>query len=303
MVERSQRFRRENPCRICGGYDQMPRGKRVRCSGFLSSDGRYAHCTREEYAGDLKLSPSSQAYCHALRGDCGCGRRHGPIPPVTFLPPRPASKRAADVVYDYVSGEGQLLFQLVRRSGEKRFSLRRPDPERPGKWIWNLDGVEPVLYRLHELLQTPQEQIVFVVEGEKDADALWNIGLVATTNPMGAGKWSSEYSKDLAGRPVVAIADNDDDGRRHVQQVAGDTAPSAASLKVIDPLPGVGKGGDVADWLANGGTAQKLLTLAAHAPDWDDSRSDAFKEGFRPTDFASVLRLRSAGRCQRSRRG
>lgn len=80
-VTRTQRFRRDHPCPICGGYDLA--GKGYRCWGFLSGDGRYAHCTRQEYAGYL-FRGKDGAYAHYLTGYCRCGESHGesPLPPV-----------------------------------------------------------------------------------------------------------------------------------------------------------------------------------------------------------------------------
>ena len=50
-----------------------------------------------------------------------------------------------------------------------------------------MQGVERVLYRLPEVLAAGE---VWVVEGEKDADSLAALGIVATCNAGGAGKWS-----------------------------------------------------------------------------------------------------------------
>jgi hypothetical protein len=99
--------------------------------------------------------------------------------------------------YDYRGEQGELLFQVVRFE-PKDFRQRRPDGH--GGWIWGLGNVRRVLYRLPELLKAPSEQPVFVVEGEKDVDALIAMGLSATTCPMGAGKWLPEYSESLRGR-------------------------------------------------------------------------------------------------------
>ena len=68
--------------------------------------------------------------------------------------------------YDYTDEAGNLLFQCVRYA-PKDFSQRRPDCS--GGWIGNLKGVRRVLYRLPAVIAA---QIVFIVEGEKDADAL-----------------------------------------------------------------------------------------------------------------------------------
>lgn len=69
--------------------------------------------------------------------------------------------------YPYHSADGKLLFEAVRFD-PKEFCQRRPDGK--GRWIWNLDGVQRVLYRLPELLSADPAKWVFVVEGEKDVD-------------------------------------------------------------------------------------------------------------------------------------
>jgi putative DNA primase/helicase len=52
-------------------------------------------------------------------------------------------------------------------------------------------GVEPLPYRLPELIKN-RDSTVFVCEGEKDADNVVDLGLVATCNHGGAGKWRPE---------------------------------------------------------------------------------------------------------------
>src|SRR5262249_41783734 len=93
--------------------------------------------------------------------------------------------------WNYTDEAGNLLYQVVRFA-PKEFRQRRP--EGTGGWIWDLKGVEKVLYRLHELQGQPR---VVVVEGERDADSLWRIGIAATTNSGGAGKWKRTYAADL----------------------------------------------------------------------------------------------------------
>lgn len=101
-------------------------------------------------------------------------------------------------VYDYVDKDGNLVSQKCR-CDPKGFNTRRPDTDRPGEYIWDLKGVETPLYRLPEVLEAIRNgETVFVVEGEKDADALYEIGLTATTNIGGAGKWKKAYTKVLS---------------------------------------------------------------------------------------------------------
>ena len=76
-VSRSQRFRSDRPCPVCGGYDLA--GKGSRCWGFLSGDGKFAHCTRTEYAGSLRQGRDG-TFSHYLDGPCRCGETHGAGP-------------------------------------------------------------------------------------------------------------------------------------------------------------------------------------------------------------------------------
>jgi hypothetical protein len=43
-VSADRRFRKSQPCPICGGYDEVARGTGQRCYGFRSDDGQWAHC-------------------------------------------------------------------------------------------------------------------------------------------------------------------------------------------------------------------------------------------------------------------
>ena len=83
--------------------------------------------------------------------------------------------------YPYLDETGKLLFEVIRFE-PKTFRPRRPDGA--GGWIWNLEGTERVLYRLPEVLKAAKDGgTVYVVEGEKDADALRRAHAVATCNP------------------------------------------------------------------------------------------------------------------------
>jgi hypothetical protein len=177
-----------------------------------------------------------------------------------------AAQRREVAAYDYRDEAGQLLFQTVRFD-PKDFRQRRPDGN--GGWIWNLRGVRFVLYRLPELLKHSSET-VFVCEGEKDVHALEEIGLTATCNPMGAGKWRQEYSETLSGRNVVVIPDNDPTtdengnphckGQKHAAAVAESLLRYGCEVRIVE-LP---RGKDATDWLALSGTADELRELISN---------------------------------------
>src|SRR5262249_55986873 len=159
-------------------------------------------CTREEYSGRCKYHPRSQTWSHAMRGPCRCGVEHAPDVRVRARrAAAPVRARGPSQVYSYRDRHGFLLFETLRFDDPKRFAQRRPPPD--GDYRWGLDGVRPVLYRLPELLAAHPISIVYLAEGEKDVDRLRASGLVASCNPMGAGKWRDEYSAYLAGRRVV----------------------------------------------------------------------------------------------------
>ncbi|HVV51740.1 MAG TPA: AAA family ATPase [Polyangia bacterium] len=178
-----------------------------------------------------------------------------------FVGPTPA-RPEFDAVYDYRDERGELLFQVVRSPG-KRFRQRRPDGM--DGWAWNLTGVRRVVYRLPELRAADPSAEVYVVEGEKDVETLSSRGLVATTNPQGAGKWRPELSEPLRGRDVVILPDNDEPGRKHADAVARLLASVARRIRIVQ-LPGLPTKGDVSDWIAAGNTLDRLRELVAATP-------------------------------------
>jgi putative DNA primase/helicase len=265
-ITREQRWTKDNPCPICGGHDGLPRGQQRRCAGFLSADGKWAHCTREEFAGNLKpTNATPPTWAHLLTSECGCGRTHG-LPDIgdsgAGRSKNTGSAKGRIVeIYDYLDEDRALLFQVVRLD-PKGFFQRRPDGN--GGWIHNLKGVQRVLYRLPELCAADPSELVFVCEGEKDVDRLSREGLLATTNPGGAGKWRKEYSAELRGRSVVAVPDNDAAGLAGAEKVARSLTEVAKSVAVLQ-LAGLSGGEDVSDWLDQGHTVEELAKLAKEA--------------------------------------
>jgi hypothetical protein len=163
--------------------------------------------------------------------------------------------------YSYHDSEGALRFQVCRMD-PKDFRQRRPDGK--GDWIWNLQGVAKIPYRLPELATADKSQTVFIAEGEKDVERLRELGFIATCNPGGAGKWQKSFSKHLDGRSVVLLQDNDSAGQSHVADTGEKLQGFAASIKSI-LLPGLPPHGDTSDWLDAGGTIEQLLAIVASA--------------------------------------
>ena len=153
--------------------------------------------------------------------------------------------------YSYQDEDGRLLYQVVRLE-PKDFFQRRPDGY--GGWI-NKKGERQVLYHLREVLDAP---IVFVVEGEKDVEALRSHGFVATTNAGGSeAPWLPQYTEFLHGRDVIVIPDNDKPGWKRARVVCRALLRHAASLTVL----GLDGAKDVAEWFSQGHGELELIAL------------------------------------------
>jgi len=161
---------------------------------------------------------------------------------------RPTQARSALAEYDYTDESGELLFQVVRFA-PKDFRQRRPDATAADGWAWSIKDVRRVLYRLPAVIEAVREgRVVWVVEGEKDVHALESAGEVATCNAGGAGKWRDEYAEVLRGAEVVIVADKDEPGRKHAENVRASITGVAASVRVVEAAGGK----DAADHLAAG---------------------------------------------------
>jgi hypothetical protein len=206
----------------------------------------------------------------------------------------PESKQVA--FYDYRDEQGGLLYQVIRNEPalkakgkdgkflKKDFTQHRPDGD--GGWIYDLNGVRRVLYRLPETIAAVKAgKIVLVCEGEKDTDNVRQLGLTATTNPGGAGKVSAELLDPLRGAHIVISPHNDEAGRKH-RDITGRNLQGLAARVQVLTLPGLADKGDVSDWIGNGGTAEELQHLIAEAPEWQDS------------EVAAPTQLRSRDRIQ-----
>src|SRR5215204_4948846 len=301
-VRPEQRFSAERPCPVCGGRDGARRGVGERCFGFVSDDGEWARCTREEFAGNAPLDERSGAYVHKLSGDCKCGARHGLAAGGQerngHTRRRNGQRGRIVETYDYADEHGELLYQTVRYE-PKNFRQRRPNGR--GGWEWNLQGVRLVPYRLPELIAAPRERLVLECAGEKDTDRAHELGFVATTNLLGEGKWRDKYTEHLRGRTIAVVAHNDAPGRKHAEDVARSLFGKAASVKVVE-LPDVPEdGGDLVDWTNAGGGAEDLRQLIDETPEWSPPPQpeevawamceDLARQQNITADFADTLRL------------
>ncbi|HEX7461761.1 MAG TPA: AAA family ATPase [Dermatophilaceae bacterium] len=157
-----------------------------------------------------------------------------------------------------------------RRGAEYRYDdgrivNRTPDKRFPQ--AGNKNG-RPTLYRLSEVTAAVQAgRPVYLVEGEKDADAVRLLGATATTAPMGAKNFRKVDATPLTGAHVVVVPDRDPSGETWLADVVTELTGKAASLRLAHAV--IGK--DAADHIASGYGLDDLVVsplLVAEPAEW-----------------------------------
>jgi hypothetical protein len=141
-------------------------------------------------------------------------------------------KREPVAVYPYVDEEGNLLYEKLRFE-PKDFLQRQASGE------YGLNGTRRVLYRLPEVLAARAAgRMIYLTEGEKDADTIRCRGFVATTSTEGSGGWRPEYSESLRGARIAVVVDRDDPGTKHARVVQKKLEGIANELHFIQARTG-----------------------------------------------------------------
>ena len=199
-------------------------------------------------------------------------------------------RKQAQDSYPYTDESGQELYTVWRFVDAKGNKITPPDHPCPcardskakcepgcsGGRVWGIKKLRHVPYRLLDVLQS---LLVFIVEGEKDANNLsralafyiskhggFRLGklildrVAVTTNVSGADGWKSEYeyAKYFTGKIVIKLGDNNTAGRKHNEAVCRDVCRHAAQLFTLD-LP-VGEDEDISDYLRQH-TVEDLIKL------------------------------------------
>jgi hypothetical protein len=148
-------------------------------------------------------------------------------------------------------------------------------PKKPTGWLkvpYNLPAM------LAALTKAPGSDI-FIPEGEKDAETLIALGLIATTSSEGAtnpkskkgGNWTPELNKWFAGvRRVFILEDNDAPGRTFAREKAHALAGIVPDIRIVS-FPDVPESEDVTWWLEHGHTKDELIARCESAPLWQSA--------------------------------
>ncbi len=179
--------------------------------------------------------------------------------------------------YEYSDRNGRVFVRAVKttfENGKKKFhqeSWQKLYSNRNKRgWKNGLGDIKTddiPIYRYREIKEAiALGKTIFIVEGEKCADAMWGLGLAATCNIGGAGCWRAKHTEDLAGaKEIILVPDRDKPGVEHMEKIALDF-PNAKWLycghsQELWDSPPLAHGTDIADYiLGDRVDAEKILS-------------------------------------------
>ncbi len=271
------KIERCGPCPICGGEDRFS----------INTKKGVWNCRQCAKGGDVIALIEHLDGCGFVDACTTLIGKPPPKPNGKDRTGRSGTKKVVVAEYPYHDQSGAIAFVVERieyqnpdgsfviKDGKRKktFRQKRPDPDRSGDWIWNVEGVPVLPYRLPELIEAiANDQRILIVEGEAKADLLSSWNIAATTNACGSGKWKPEHSEYLCGADVVLCPDHDDVGWQHINQVGASLVGIARSVRVL-VLPHAKARDDIVDWARNGGTREELDVLLDQATDWQPPAS------------------------------
>ncbi|MEK9646438.1 MAG: AAA family ATPase [Alphaproteobacteria bacterium] len=235
---------RHHPCPGCGGKDRFRFDDEAGRGTWICGQG----------GGTPVAGDALDLLVHAGRAQDPLGALR--LVSASHMPVAPRSRSATlKTDYTYLLADGSLALTVTRTEyddGSKTFSQKTARGLKPSED----EAFTPVPYNLPGIASNP-DATVYVTEGEKCADTLIGLGLVATCNAGGAGNWRSEMNEHLVGRDVVILPDNDDAGEKHLRKLINELEDVAASIRVCR-LADLPPKGDVVDWLNAGNDLSDL---------------------------------------------
>ena len=187
-------------------------------------------------------------------------------------------------IWEYPDRNGNPYVRVIRIDDGKGGKPKRWQEQWDGqKWVKGLKGIKREnipIYKYQEIKEAiALGKTIFVVEGEPCADALWELGLDATTNIGGSGKWKPSDAKDLQGAKIVICPDRDKPGVAHAEAIAA-YFPDARWLYAFPESPfwnnlPPAQGLDVVDWIeAFNLTAEDICKAVESRRDFIPSKSE-----------------------------
>lgn len=251
-----------------------PRGKEIVGTCPVCGDDHHLYLARGTEGADVV------AYCHKCGAEAkeifAAWERDGHKPTIVFDSDEPKQEWVPGATwYPYKTEPGEVAFYKKR----KEYYDVYPDGTRKRKKMTPYFHADKItkgqpkeykdtlhIYNLHELA-TSEPGIVYVVEGEKCADALMKAGVLAITTKGGA-KIGTDTVKltareqELVNRHTraIIIPDNDEAGWSYAEA----WKKYVPKLYVVDVKrlnPDAPEKYDIADWLEGGGNVAELMQM------------------------------------------
>jgi putative DNA primase/helicase len=225
---------KENPCPHCSKPD------------WCYSIGELSVCNRDQ--------PPATGWEATSKADKDGHFYYAPVQKKKAI--RPAQTR----YWEYPDRDGSPLVRVRRidngKNHKKDIKQQHWDKDK-NDWVTGWGDVQRAsipIYRYGDVQKAiANGDYIFIVDGEQCADALWALGLAATTCIGGAGKWRITDTSDLQGAKVVICPDRDSPGVEDAAKIS-QHFPEAQWLYcypdswVWDHLP-KSQGLDVKDWI------------------------------------------------------
>jgi putative DNA primase/helicase len=145
----------------------------------------------------------------------------------------------------------------------------------PKQFSWSKDYKTPSgeidfpLYNEH-LLNKDNFELIFITEGEKDADNLIKMGLLAiSAHSTKGGQPIKRMTSVLKDRDIVICEDNDKAGRDYTERLKKALSSIVSSLKILS-FKDCKESYDISDWLSEGHTKEDLIEITSYLQEEED---------------------------------
>lgn len=217
----------------------------------------------------IKESPDGIAVCHCF---AGCSQadiwnafysRLGVSPTYEEEKPIKANKQQKKVVarYDYINESGEIVNTKVRYSTKD--------------FYWTKKGLKTPL-PLFNLKSVIDNELIFLVEGEKDVLTLKKLGFTATNSKDGL---TLDNAKEyLSGKEVIIIPDNDEAGKKYAIEAGNLLSGIAKSIKMVDlrsVWTEVPPKGDITDYIEHGLKMDQIIKEADSLEEYQITKKES----------------------------
>ncbi len=153
-------------------------------------------------------------------------------------------KENIETEYVYNNMHGEKYMKVVRLKNKKGFPLYKWNGV---KWvIGRPDKLVP--YKLDQLSNASKNELVWIVEGEKDVESLNSLGIKATTNSGGGGNFHDDLIPYFENKNIIICSDNDIKGELHKYIVAEKIFNVSKNIRILD-IPELEDKEDISDWI------------------------------------------------------